>query len=564
MRSYFLPVAVIVCTLAALAVSSPAWAEQPWRSSLYPDTWAPGYRDDAGRFLQDFSYAGYHRGERSLPPIDGVSGLVIDATQPPFLADPSGSSDSTLAIREAINAAWKHGGGVVFLPEGTYLVSPQSAEEKAALYLDRPGVILRGEGPYSTFIFNTETSMRVRNVIRMAPHEIRDEDFAWRRNVGEPSYPLAADVEEMETVLRVEGGDFRPGDWVVVLSDATDAFIEEHNMTGTWTSEGIGGVTFYRKVVKVDNASGTISIDIPIRYPLLQRDNARVTRTTPHIEEVAVENLAIGMKEITYGSMGDNDWDVPGTGAYDAHASSLVEVNHVVNGWIRNIRSFRHWENNSHHFLSSGVRIRFARSITVEDVNLRDSQYHGAGGNGYHFSIQGSDSLVTSCSSKNARHNYTIGLIAATGNVIHSSTANNGRFPVDFHMHLSPANLIDSMVLDEDGIEAADRFHADHGFGTTQSVLWNTRGDTEGWEVDLGFKKLIRTAQFGWGYVIGTSGYDNAVERPGHNHALPDDYVEGGGQGADLIPQSLYESQLQRRLSIRAPRQSRTPRRLHP
>ena len=121
MRSYFLPVAVIVCTLAALAVSSPAWAEQPWRSSLYPDTWAPGYRDDAGRFLQDFSYAGYHRGERSLPPIDGVSGLVIDATQPPFLADPSGSSDSTLAIREAINAAWKHGGGVVFLPEGTYL-----------------------------------------------------------------------------------------------------------------------------------------------------------------------------------------------------------------------------------------------------------------------------------------------------------------------------------------------------------------------------------------------------------------------------------------------------------
>jgi len=270
------------------------------------------------------------------------------------------------------------------------------------------------------------------------------------------------------------------------------------------------------------------------------------------------------MKEITYGSMGDNDWDVPGTGAYDAHASSLVEVNHVVNGWIRNIRSFRHWENNSYHFLSTGVRIRFARSITVEDVDLRDSQYHGAGGNGYHFSIQGSDNLVTSCSSRNARHNYTIALIAATGNVIHSSTAYNGRFPVDFHMHLSPANLIDSMVLDEDGIEATDRFHADHGFGTTQSVLWNTRGDTEGWEVDLGFKKLIRTAQFGWGYVIGTSGYDNAVEQPGHNHALPDDFIEGRGQGADLIPQSLYESQLQRRLSVQAPRQSRTPRRLHP
>ena len=564
MRSYFLPKAVVVCALAAVAVSSPVWADPPWRSSLYPDSWAPGYRDDAGRFLQDFSYAGYHRGERLLPPIDDASGPVIDVTQPPFLADSSGDSDSTLAIREAIRAAWKHGGGVVFLPEGTYLVSPQSAEEKAALYLDRPGVTLRGEGPDSTFIFNTETSMRVRNVIRMAPHEIRNEDFNWRRNVGEPSYLLTADVEEMETVLPVEGGDFRPGDWVVVLSDATDAFIAEHNMTGIWTSNGVGGVTFYRKVVTVDSAAGTISVDIPIRYPLLQRDNARVTRTTPHIEEVAVENLSIGMKEITYGSMGDNDWDVPGTGAYDAHASTLIEVNHVVNGWVRNIRSFRHWENNSHHFLSSGVRIRFARSITVEDVNLRDSQYDGAGGNGYHFAIQGSDNFVTSCSSRNARHNFTIALIVATGNVLHNSTAKNGRFPVDFHMHLSPANLIDSMVFDEDGIEATDRFHADHGFGTTQSVLWNTRGDTEGWEVDLGIKKLIRTAQFEWGYVIGTSGNDNAVERPGHNHALPDDFVEGRGRGADLIPQSLYESQLQLRLSTRAPRQSPTPRRLRP
>jgi hypothetical protein len=564
MRSYFRRRLLIGCALVALTVSSSAWAGPPWRSSLYPETWTPGYRDDAGRFLQDFSYAGYHRGEQPLPPIDDTSKIVIDVTKPPFLADPSGASDSTKAIREAIETVGKFGGGVVHLPEGTYLVSPQTDEEKAALYLDRPGVTLRGEGPDKTFVFNTETSMRVKNVIRMAPHEIRDQDFSWRHNVGQASVPLSADAKEMDTVLWIDGGDYTTGDWVVVLSDATDDFIADHNMTGVWTSQGVGGVTFYRKVVAVDRTAGTITVDIPIRYPLLRRDNARVARTLPHIEGVAVESLSIGMKEITYGSMGDDDWDTPGTGAYDAHASTLVEVNHVVNGWIRNVRSFRHWENNDYHFLSSGIRTRFARSITVTDVDLQNSQYHGAGGNGYHFSIQGSDSLLTSCSSSNARHNYTIALIAATGNVIHDSTSFNGRFPVDFHMHLSPANLIDSMVLDEDGIEAANRFHGDHGFGTTQSVLWNTRGDTEGWQVDLGFKKLIRSAQFGWGYVIGTSGNDNAVERPGHDQALPDDFLEGRGSGADLVPQSLYESQLQRRLSARAPRQSRTPRRIQP
>ena len=131
-------------------------------------------------------------------------------------------------------------------------------------------------------------------------------------------------------------------------------------------------------------------------------------------------------------------------------------------------------------------------------------------------------------------------------------------------MHLSPGNLIDSMVLDDDAIEATDRFHADHGFGTTQSVLWNTRGDTEGWQVDLGIKKLIRTAQFGWGYVIGTSGTDNLVETPGHNHALPDDHVEGRGAGADLVPQSLYDSQLDRRLNPPRLRGDGGSRRLRP
>jgi len=542
MRLRLLTVTAVLAALASTALAGP-----PWRSILYPEDWAPGDRDDEGRFLHDFSYAGYHRGERPLPPISRPSSLVIDATEPPYSADASGTSDSTEAIQEAIDFAGRHGGGVVFLPSGTYRVRPQTPDDKAALFIDSPGVILRGQGPEHTFIFNTETSMRERNVIRLAPKEVRDRDFTWWQPAGEPSFPLTADAAEMETILFVEGGDFAAGDWVVVRADATPEFIEDHNMTGVWTPNGLGGVTFYRQIVAVGDDS--VVIDIPTRYPLLLRDNARITRTLPHIDEVAVENLSIGMKSITYGSMGDDDWDVPGTGAYQAHASSLIEINHVVNGWVRNVSSFRHWENYSHHFLSTGVRIRFARSITVEEVDLRRSQYHGAGGNGYHFSIQGSDNLLARCYSSDARHNYTTALIVATGNVILRSTAINGRFPVDFHMHLSPGNLIDSMVLDGDSIEATDRFHADHGFGTTQSVLWNTRGDTVGWQVDLGIKKLIRTAQFGWGYVIGTSGNDNLVETPGHNHALPDDHVEGRRAGADLVPQSLYDSQLERRLN---------------
>jgi len=555
--------AAAATVIGLVAVLPAGIASAQWRSSLYPEGWEPGFRDGGGRFLQDFSYAGYHLGEAPLPAIDASAPLMVDVTEPPFLADPNGYSDTTPAIREAIEFVGSRGGGIVLLPAGTYAVRPQSPGDRAALYIDHPGVVLRGEGPDRTFIVNTETAMRKRSVIRVAPAAIRDGDFAWRNDVGEPSFALTENAYELDRTIEVEGGDFAPGDWLLVMSDATDAFIAEHGMTGTWTTEGVGGVTFYRRVIAVEGAR--LTLDIPIRYPVLRRDNARVRRTLPHIDEVGVENLAIGMAEVTYGEMGDRDWNTPGTGAWDVHASTLIELNHAANGWIRRVSSYRPQGNYRHHFLSSGIRIQYSRSITIADVDLELSQYRGEGGNGYHFSIQGSDNLITECRSKGGRHNYTVAHIAATGNVIHRSLALDGRLPVDFHMHLSPANLIDGMVLDDDSIEAVRRDHADHGHGTTQSVFWNTRGETEGWEVDAGVKKLIRTAQYGWGYAIGTSGSDKRVDAPNHQLAYPRDFVEGQGRGGQLVPSSLYESQLNRRLSLPpAPRSGGSSRRVQP
>ncbi|MEE4270055.1 MAG: glycosyl hydrolase family 28-related protein, partial [Thermoanaerobaculales bacterium] len=244
--------AMTTIVVGMVAVLFTGTASAQWRSSLYPEGWEPGFRDGSGRFLQDFSYAGYHRGEVPLPAIDGPAPLVVDVTAPPFLADPNGYSDTTVAIREAIEFVGSHGGGIVLLPAGTYAVRPQAPGDRAALYIDHPGVVLRGEGPDRTFIVNTETAMRRRSVIRVAPAAIRDSDFAWRNDVGEPSFALTENADEFDSFIEAEGHDFAPGDWVLVMSDATDAFIAQHGMTGTWTADGIGGVTFYRRVTAVD------------------------------------------------------------------------------------------------------------------------------------------------------------------------------------------------------------------------------------------------------------------------------------------------------------------------
>ncbi|HEO71277.1 MAG TPA: hypothetical protein ENN80_08440, partial [Candidatus Hydrogenedentes bacterium] len=63
-----------LCLFVCLATSA-----EVWRSQLFPETWTPGYEDAEGRFLHDFSYAGYHNGEEPLP--ETPPGEVFDVTQ---------------------------------------------------------------------------------------------------------------------------------------------------------------------------------------------------------------------------------------------------------------------------------------------------------------------------------------------------------------------------------------------------------------------------------------------------------------------------------------------------
>ena len=88
------------CLLLVLLAAPAVTADDAVRSELYPPDWVPGRADDEGRFLHDFSYAGYRYGE-DVPAT--VTGPVLDVTRPPYGADPSGDEDATVAIQ----ARWR-------------------------------------------------------------------------------------------------------------------------------------------------------------------------------------------------------------------------------------------------------------------------------------------------------------------------------------------------------------------------------------------------------------------------------------------------------------------------
>ncbi len=528
--------------LTVVAVLHAAASAAPWRSALYPANWTPGSADAEGRFLHDFSYAGYRMGDVPIP--DAPPGATLDVTASPYGADATGAQDSTAAIQHALDDAAAAGGGIVYLPAGTYRIKPP-AGAVAALSIHASGVVLRGAGSGQTFLFNDEPVMRSKRIINVRPDPNAHFNWAW----GDADTRLLVDDLSGPTtrIPVADSSGYQAGDWIVVRADATADWIADHGMTGTWQSETIGGPIFYRRIVAVDAATHTLTIDVPTRYPLRMRDAARINRIAPHLEEIGIEHLSIGNRENTRTGTGDNDYSVANTGAYEMHDSFAIYFTHVVNGWVRDVMTYRPAVNTRDvHVLSNALRLDASRFVTVSDCDFRRPQYLGAGGNGYMFVMTGSENLITRSHAEYGRHNFDFGLVYVSGNVIHRSSAKGGRLPVDFHMQLSMANLIDNLSVDDDSIEAVRRTCCDHGHSTTQSVIWNTEGIR--YPSDQFFTKfIVDSAQFGHGYVIGTRGAATAVRIGSGADTAPADWLEGAGAGDELVPASLYEDQLARR-----------------
>lgn len=520
------------------------------RSSLYPEDWYPGYKDEDGRFLHDFSYAGYRMGQEPIP-VD-IPGAIIDVTEEPYFADATGGEDATAKIQAAIDAAGESGGGVVYLPAGTYKIKPQGTNNQA-LKLNRSGVVLRGAGPDQTFLYNDEPVMRGKDIITVA-----SEGGGFQAVPGTET-GIRSDLAEPTVYIPVQDASaFQAGDWITVSNRYTADFIAEHDMADWWaTYIGNEGITFYRKVVAVDEESGTLTIDIPTRYPLKVRDAASVYKLNAPVTEVGVEHLSIGNAQNLTPGIGESDDTKEGTAGYQVAGTNAINFVRVADAWARNVHSYRPAANDAgydYHLLSSGIHTSNTRNVTIADCVMQKPLFRGAGGNGYLYELVGNDNLIMNSKAVEGRHNYTFSHMRTNGNVIRNSISVDPTHVIDFHQYLSASNLLDGLQLYGDRIEASVRPYPSsqqnykHGHTTSQTVIWNTYGH----EAMDASGVIVDSRQHGYGYIVGTSGNDVQVRITPDIHSgkitAPVDFAEGIGQGAALSPSSLYEDQLEKRI----------------
>jgi hypothetical protein len=504
----------------AHAPADDAGPVRPWRSALFPPDWTPSRTDAEGRFLHDFSYAGYRAGE--VPLGAEIVETIFDVVERG--ADPSGVRDATAAIQSAIDEA-SIAGGVVRFPEGLYRV-------EGRLEVRASRVVLRGEGASRSRLFFA----RVEGMGGLA-HLV----FRGRSDVG-LEIPLAVDAEARDATVRVtDATGLAPGDEVELGFVISEDYVAAHGMTGTWTVFlGLWQTFARRTVLAVDG--DVVTLDVPLREGHRVRDGASLRRVEGLLREVGLEDL--GLANAT---SPDLAWTES-----QAHAVQLV---HVKDAWVRGVASFpspgapAEGEGAGDHLASGGIRVTESRRVTIADTHLARAQNRGPGGNGYLFEISRSNEILTRDSTGVAgRHNFiqnwgfgTSGCVwlrvrSAEGRMI----ARRGGLAVagesEFHHSLATANLVDASVL-EDGWLGVNRGTSSSGAGhsATENVLWNVSGGGR-----------IRSFQWGWGFVIGTSPELEVVtdgvpwEQLGTE---PLDLVEGAGLGAGLEPPSLYEAQ---------------------
>lgn len=505
--------------------------QAPWRSVLYPEGWTPSFTGAEGRYLPDFSYAGYHNGEAD--PGAPAGAPVIDAVAA-FGVDPGGNTDTTAALQQALDAASAMGGAVVYLPPGLYRVD-------GTLAVHASGVVLRGAGPAQTRLsFTRSQGMTDGAHLRFSGDGSEDIDI-----------PLSADGARRDTAVSVaDTQDLAPGDDVEVGFVITPEFVEEHGMTGTWTAFNGTWQTFFRRTVKgVDKAASPprITLDVPLRYPVKTRDAASVRRQKGLLRECGVESLGVASAVA---------WD----DAWTVDRSHVIQLHRVADCWIRDVASFpspaapASGKGQGAHLQSGGILVSESKRVTVIDVSLGLAENRGSGGNGYLFEVQrSSEILFRRCQGDGGRHNFIQNWgFGTTGCVFSQVQSRNGLAMLtkddslsptglsEFHHSLATANLIEASTFD-DGFSIVNRGAESTGAGHTgtENVLWNLDG-----------KGAVRSLQFQTGYLIGTRGLYPVTESPLPMAAgtAPVDWVEGLDQGGTLAPASLYDDQRARRL----------------
>lgn len=340
--------------------------------------------------------------------IPRIEGPVENVLQ--FGADPSGQKDSHDAITEAIRRL-PHTGGIVYMPEGTYLLSK-------TLLINKDRVILRGDGMTSTRLLSDAGGVS----IRIESNERGD----WQKVTS--GYDKGSRRIEVE-----DGSAFSKGSFLEIQqeNDSSIMYTEETWIQG-WAENSVG------QVFEIADIQGnSVILKTPLHLTL-SRDLYPVARPFEALHYVGIENLYIRKQR---------------------PADHTISYHHTAYCWIVNVES--------EMTMRSHVQLSASLGHEIKACYFHKSYHYGGGGHGYGVMCGNHtcDVLVENNVFDSLRHAMMV-QTGANGNVFAynysanpvqgdpGSVLNNGWIPPDIsvHGHYPFMNLFEGNDVMEIGI----------------------------------------------------------------------------------------------------------------
>lgn len=317
--------------------------------------------------LPDFSYAGYHRGEDSLPEREPTVS-VLD-----FGATPDDDTDDTQAFKDAIAQS---AGGCIAVPAGRFVLSDRLA-------INQSGTVLKGSGADQTTLFFTKPLEEIESKRTANSGGTPTSGWSWSGGMITLTGPTSktqshnvTDTSEQDAAtLHLPAGAFEVGDEVVVESRSDDDAVARAVYGDLREKDTDVSRIAVRQVVRITAVDGE---DFTIDRPLRLRTNPAWTKVQsfdPGITEAGVEHLTIEFPNTPY------------NGHFTEEGYNAIAISNATHCWVRDVRIIN---SDSGIFMSGHFN-------TLDGVMMLSQRAPDRQGNvGHHaLTATGSDGLVT-------------------------------------------------------------------------------------------------------------------------------------------------------------------------
>ncbi|WP_156101311.1 DUF4955 domain-containing protein [Flavobacterium gilvum] len=279
--------------------------------------------------LPDFSYVGYHQGEKNIPNITNYK--VFDVTE--FGAKPNDDISDKQAIQLAIDAANKNGSGIVFFPKGRFLVN-EDGDANNSIISKNGHIIFRGSGSGSggteLFMKNNLPPANPSQMWTVPPLFIFTSSGSDKK-IGQVT--AAASVGDLTIQVNTTEG-LESGDWIALKlldnnKDLIASELKNNKVEPEWTSlinKGISVNVFYQ-IKKIKN--GKLTLMAPISYAIDPKYQWGVYKFA-HNEEIGIEDIAfVGNWKEKF--VHHRSWK-------DDSGYTMLRIQKTTNSWIKNCR----------------------------------------------------------------------------------------------------------------------------------------------------------------------------------------------------------------------------------